>query len=48
MIASLLFDAGLKNHAVSFHDFTMEKRRGFVAKSFYHLLSTKIQANSHV
>ena len=40
-VSSLLFEAGLKNQSVSFNEFTMEKRRGFVAKSFYHLLSTR-------
>lgn len=35
---SMLEDAGLKEHSVSFDAFLQEKGRNFAAKSFYHLL----------
>lgn len=35
---SMLEDAGLKEHSVSFDSFLQERGRNFAAKSFYHLL----------
>ena len=35
---SMLEDAGLKEHSVSFDAFLQEKGRNFAAMSFYHLL----------
>lgn len=37
---SMFDDAGLKDHPISFNQFTENRKRGFVAKSFYHLLGS--------
>lgn len=46
MRSSLLDDAGLKEHAVDFAEFAAERPRGFVAKSFYHLLGSAALARA--
>ena len=44
--SSLLDDAGLKEHAVDFAEFAAKRTRGFVAKSFYHLLGSAALARA--